>query len=101
MNKPCACCGATSNVQIVALCPTCQAAPRVAAVTRKLAGPIDWHQIVGAVLYDEHGHPVARVSSIDIRNEKLDVTTFGSGPYVPGWRTIRIEADGIIDDKSE
>ena len=69
-------------------------------VARKLAGPIDWHQIVGAVLYDEHGHPVARVRSIDIRNEKLDVTTFGSGPYVPGWRTIRIEADGIIDDKS-
>jgi hypothetical protein len=96
MNKACTCCGATSHVQSVSLCQDCQAAPRVAAVARKLAGPINWHDIVGAVLYDQYGHPVALVRSIDFRQESLDITTFGGQPsQMPGLVSIRIEAEGI------
>jgi hypothetical protein len=83
MNKPCTCCGATANVQSVALCPVCQAAPRIAAVVRKLSGPIDWYDIVGTVLYDKHGRAVATVRNL----------TFSS--HIGGLFEVHIEGIGV------
>ena len=103
----CVGCGTSSYVQRVDICQRCLWSRRLADVTSKLAGPVEWSNLVDTVLYDEYGRAVARVRSVEIRHESIDVTPFSDcqlntdgftltvGKTVPGSSRIRIDAEGI------
>lgn len=52
----------------------------------------------GAMLYDRHGHAVARIDGVVMKAETIDTTTFNSAftTHVMGRRIVSITATAIL-----
>jgi len=90
----CDCCGggrgATTPIEICSDCLGFHDA-QTAAVKARLAGPVNWEEIVRDGLYDRYGRKVAIVRNLTV--DRIDVTPYGAQQreYVAGRTTIVAE----------
>jgi hypothetical protein len=57
-----------------------------------------WHSLVGTMLFDEVGTPIAQVTHVELSRNDIDASTYARRATVHGVLHVDIRAVGITSD---